>query len=268
METKTKTASVILAAGRGSRMKEFEGNKTLLPLLAGRTPYQGRSPILMEILDSLPAGPKAVVINHKKEAVKKAARDLGLTYCEQPVLNGTGGGLLAAQAFLKDQKYNQLIITMGDVPFVKKGTYVELVNSLYDMSLVVLGFRPQSKKQYGVLDIDGPHVRRIIEWKYWKSYPEEKQQTLAICNSGIYAAKKGALLPYLSILASRPHRVKKEIDGKLEEVEEFFLTDIIEYMHKDGLPVGYIIAENEEEVMGIDDLDALLRAQEIFMAGN
>ena len=35
-------------------------------------------------------------------------------------------------------------------------------------------------------------------------------------------------------------------------------------MHDDGLSVGYFLAEDEEEVMGVDDLAALLRAQEIY----
>jgi len=38
-------------------------------------------------------------------------------------------------------------------------------------------------------------------------------------------------------------------------------------MHDDGLSVGYIIAEDEEEVMGVDDLEALTRVQEIYKSG-
>ena len=37
-------------------------------------------------------------------------------------------------------------------------------------------------------------------------------------------------------------------------------------MTDDGLPVGYVIAEDEEEVMGIDDLSSLIKAQDIFRA--
>jgi len=35
-------------------------------------------------------------------------------------------------------------------------------------------------------------------------------------------------------------------------------------MREDGLSTGYIVAEDEEEVMGVDDLEALERAQEIY----
>ena len=35
-------------------------------------------------------------------------------------------------------------------------------------------------------------------------------------------------------------------------------------MNNAGLPVEYGLADTEDEVMGIDDLSALLKAQEIF----
>ncbi len=35
-------ASIVMAAGRGSRMQGYAGNKTLLPLVAGQTPFTGR----------------------------------------------------------------------------------------------------------------------------------------------------------------------------------------------------------------------------------
>lgn len=266
--TRREIMSIILAAGRGSRMKDFDGNKTLLPLVPGTSVYEGRHPILMEILANLPSGPQAVVVNFKKRDVMHATRDLDITYCEQPELNGTGGGLLAARAFIEEQDCNQLIITMGDVPFVKKSTYNKLVEKLEEKSLVVLGFRPKDKKEYGVLEIDGDQVGKITEWKYWKTYPEKRRQKLDICNSGIYAARKDDLLPYLSVLAERPHRVRKRIDGKTCEVEEIFITDLVEYMGDGGLRVGCTISENEEEVMGVDDLQALNRAQKLFRTGN
>ena len=47
-------------------------------------------------------------------------------------------------------------------------------------------------------------------------------------------------------------------------MEEFFITDLVEYMCDDGLPIGYVIAD-EDEVMGVDDLPAIIKAQELFM---
>lgn len=47
-------------------------------------------------------------------------------------------------------------------------------------------------------------------------------------------------------------------------IEEFFITDLIEFMVADGRTVGYLIAEDEYETMGIDDRDALQKAQALF----
>lgn len=258
------TASVILAAGRGTRMEGFDGNKTLLPLTPHGSPFEGTHPILVHILQSLPQGPKAVVVHHRKEAVVALTQPFGVNYCEQERLNGTGGALLAARLFIAAADADHLIITMGDVPLVKRTTYGQLTRRLEESHFVVLGFRPRHKRQYGVLEIDGDRVKRITEWKYWKGYPPERQAHLQICNSGIYAASRVHLMPYLDLLASRPHRVRKIIDGEPREVEEFFITDLVQYMADDGRRVDFEVVSDEKEVLGVDDRQALVEAQAIF----
>lgn len=257
-------ATVIMAAGRGSRMKGYAGNKTLLPLVPGFSLFEGEKPILLHLFKNLPTGPKAIIVNHCKEDVMAVTAHLEVTYCEQPSLNGTGGAILAAQTFIASQSADNLIITMGDVPFVSAATYDNLVGQLDRNDMVILGFQPKDKKQYGVLEIEDERVEKITEWKYWKDYPEERINALTICNSGIYAAKTEMLSKYLPVLASRPQIVQKEVNGKMTAIEEFFITDLIEYMVKDGRPVGYSVSTDEMETMGIDDAEALRTAQAVF----
>lgn len=263
----TQVATIIMAAGRGSRMKGYSGNKTLLPLLPGASIFEGRRPLLRHLMESLPAGPKSVIIHHCKEDVMRATENKGVVYCEQPRLNGTGGAVLAAREFIVSQTCTRFIITMGDVPFVKKETYGRLVQSLDDNDIVILGFCPADKKQYGVLEIEDQKVRKITEWKFWKQYPAMVQDALTVCNSGIYAVTREALTTYLPILASRPQIVHKEVNGRSTAIEEFFITDLIEYMVNDGRAVGYHTASDEIETMGIDDDDALKKAQAIYAEG-
>ncbi len=257
-------ASIVMAAGRGSRFKPYTGNKTLLPLEPGLSVFEGQRPILLHIIDQLPPGPKAIVVNHCQDDVRRATRHLGVTYLEQPVLNGTGGAILSAGPFLDAIECDRLIITNGDVPFVSPTTYERLVDGLQDREMVVLGFKPADRKQYGVLETLSNRVERITEWKYWKDYPAARQAELSICNAGIYAARRKTLQRYLPVLASRPQIVHKEIEGQMRPIEEFFITDLIEYMVKDTLPVGYIVSEDEIEAIGIDDQPALERAQRIY----
>jgi len=261
---KARTASIIFAAGYGSRMKHYSGNKILLPLVPGSDPYKGDHPMFLEIMRNLPTGPKALVVHHKKEEVIKATRELGVFYCDQPVLNGTGGALIAARGFLEGIDQEHLIITMGDVPFVKASTYRNLLGQLSYQDLVVLGFKPRDRAQYGVLEIENETVKRIIEWRYWNEYSGEKQSVFEICNSGIYAANRAILLEYLERLKQIPHQVEKERDGRIGVVEEYFITDLVELLNNDGLKVGFTLAEQEHEVMGIDTHEDLVVAQGIF----
>ncbi len=264
MTSDVEIVSVVMAAGRGSRMKAFDGNKTLLPLVPGATIYEGREPILGHVLQSLPAGEKAVVVHHRGEDVKAAARAFVPHFCRQPELNGTGGALLAVREFLESRTGACLLITMGDVPFVRRETYLKLVAGLETHHMVALGFRPADKKQYGVFETDGDRVRRITEWKYWRDYPETRKASLAVCNAGIYAARREVLLRYLPVLESRPQRVEKEVGGRMTTVHEYFLTDIVEYMNADGLSVGFVLAADEMETMGVDDPQALQKAQAYY----
>ena len=258
------TASLIFAAGRGSRMKGYAGNKTLLPLSPGPDSFHGSHPILTRILDNLPSGPKALVLNHRKEDVMVATESYGLEYFEQVTLNGTGGALLAARPFLERTGWDRLVISMGDVPFLEASTYRTLLEGLSENHFVVLGFRPVDKKEYGVLEIKDGRVTKITEWKYWSTYPDKIRQQLNICNAGIYAARRESLLAYIPVLEQRPHLVVKESEGRSVKVEEFFITDLVEWMAGDGLKVGYAVVEDEYEVMGVDDLESLQKAQALF----
>ncbi len=263
-EVTSTIASIIMAAGRGSRMKGYDGNKTLLPLAPEKNIFTGHKPIVLHLMGNLPPGPKALVVNHCKEKVKAVTQETGAVYCEQPMLNGTGGAILAAKAFIFAQDAQRVIITMGDVPFVKRSTYENLVAGLDNHDLMILGFSPADKKQYGVLEIEDGRVQKITEWKYWKSYPIARQAQLTVCNSGLYAVHRSALEHYLPILASNPQIVQKEVDGTLMDIEEYFFTDLIEYMVRDGKRVGYHVVEDESETMGVDDAVALERAQKIY----
>ena len=262
----TDIASIIMAAGKGSRMQTYKGNKTLLPLIPGEKRFTGQRPILEQIIECLPPGPKSVIVNHCKDDVIKATEKYGVTYHEQPELNGTGGALLAAKSFLEDLAVSHVIITMGDVPLVTAATYKKLIDQLDHHAMVVLGFVPEDKKQYGILETEGKHVKRIVEWKYWHTFPEERQKQLSVCNSGIYAVRREVLCRYLPVLASRPQTVVKERNGVPTEIQEFFITDLVEFMVADNYTVGYALTEDETEAMGVDDPAALARAQQLFGA--
>jgi bifunctional UDP-N-acetylglucosamine pyrophosphorylase / glucosamine-1-phosphate N-acetyltransferase len=254
------TSSVIFAAGKGSRMIGYSGNKTLLPLVPEAGPYEGSHPLLLEVLQNLPHGHKTIVVNHCADDVRAITQDLGVTFCHQPETNGTGGALLAARPFIESTPSDSIIITMGDVPLIRRETYRRLVQQLDGCSMAVLAFSPQEKAQYGMLEVEGKHVLRIVEWKYWKDYPIERQNQLKYCNAGVYVARKSFLLQALGRLEANPHIVSKQRGETWVEIKEYFLTDLIEFLSQDGVAVGMVIAD-EDEVIGVDTPEALVRVQ-------
>lgn len=256
-------ASVIFAAGKGSRMTDYSGNKTLLPLVSKKSLYEGERPLLVEVLENLPPGPKGIVVNHCAEDVQRATQSLGASYIDQPETNGTGGALLAARSFLESVGEECVVITMGDVPLIRSGTYRRLVEELERNVFTLLAFSPRDRAQYGMVEMDGERVLRIVEWKYWSEYSPERRAALRFCNAGVYAAKRTVLLEFMSRLARQPHHVKKQRGDRWIEIEEFFLTDLVEMMSEDNLSIG-LITSPEEEVMGVDTPQALERAQELF----
>jgi bifunctional N-acetylglucosamine-1-phosphate-uridyltransferase/glucosamine-1-phosphate-acetyltransferase GlmU-like protein len=190
-------ASIVLAAGKGSRMLGFEGNKTLLPLLPHGSTYSGERPLLVEVLGNLPSGPKGIVVHHFADTVEATTRHLGPTYLPQPITNGTGGAVLAARSFLADVSCEQVIITMGDVPLIQPATYRKLLQGLDENHLMVLAFEAADRAQYGLLETADGQVLRVTEWKYWMEYPPERQaialvQCRSVCRSAAeFAASPG-----------------------------------------------------------------------------
>jgi bifunctional UDP-N-acetylglucosamine pyrophosphorylase / glucosamine-1-phosphate N-acetyltransferase len=256
-------ASIVFAAGKGSRMTGYEGNKTLLPLVPARSAYEGSHSLLAEVLMSLPAGPKGIVVHHRADDVQKETEDLGCSYLLQPKTNGTGGALLAARPFLEAVRNDRVVITMGDVPLIHPATYERLVRRLSDCELAVLAFVPRDRAQYGMIEMEGDRVARIVEWKYWSTYPPSRLAGLKYCNAGVYAAGREMLLRYMTRLASAPHCVRKQREDRWVEIEEYFLTDLVELICNDGLTVALVEA-SEEEVVGVDTPDALKYVQEQY----
>ena len=256
----SEAASIVFAAGKGTRMRGYQGNKTLLPLLPKSSAYDGDHPLLLEVLQNLPPGPVGIVVNHCAADIERATRDFSVTYIPQPLTNGTGGALLAARSFLEASSPESVIITMGDVPLIRRSTYAGLMGKLEAEPLAVLAFKPLDRAQYGMLEMDGERVLRIVEWKYWHTFAPAVQARLHLCNAGVYAARRAVLLDYLDRLARQPHHVRKQRGEEWVTIEEYFLTDLVELMGRDGLPVGWTLAE-EEEVTGVDTPEALQAVQ-------
>ncbi len=241
MTTPRPLAAIVLAAGKGTRMKS-DLHKVLHPI-AGR-------PMLMHLLASLDAlAPErtVVVVGSGREQLEKAlagrAADIGV---QEPQL-GTGHAVQQAEIALEGLDGDVLIL-YGDVPFVSSATMRRLVERLHgadDPAVVVLGFRPVDPGAYGrvIADPDG-RIAKMVEFK--DASNEERAVTL--CNSGLMAVRSADLF---SLLA----RVTND-----NAAGEFYLPDIVMLAASDGRGSAAIEAD-EAEVTGINSRAELADAE-------
>jgi len=225
-------AAIILAAGKGTRMKS-DTHKVLHPI-AGR-------PMLLHLVDSvkaLGAEREVVVVGAGKEQVEAAVHPLGVETAEQAEQLGTGHAVRMAEQALADFQGDVLIL-YGDVPLVTTETMRRMIDALHgegDPSVVVLGFRPADPGAYGRV-IVGPDGRldKIVEFK--DATPEERAVTL--CNSGLMAVRSTDLFRLLVQLRND------------NAAGEYYLTDLVELARAEGrFSVG--IETDAIEVAGVN----------------
>ncbi|WP_321389662.1 bifunctional UDP-N-acetylglucosamine diphosphorylase/glucosamine-1-phosphate N-acetyltransferase GlmU [Emcibacter sp.] len=239
----TDLAVIILAAGKGTRMKSST-HKVLHPL-AGH-------PMLMHLMDRLvPLSPsrKVVVVGAGKEQVENAVGDISEIVVQEPQL-GTGHAVQVTRDALEGFDGNVLIL-YGDVPMLTEETLQAMVDARMGdtaASVVVLGFRPADTKAYGRLVVNGSgELEAIVEHKD----ASEEQRKIDLCNSGIMAVDGKELFTLLDLVSND------------NASSEYYLTDIVEIARSRGLTCSVVEAD-EQEVMGINSRRELAEAEAVF----
>ena len=237
-----KAAAIILAAGKGTRMKSHLP-KVLHPI-AGR-------PMIGHVLDSLaPLGcaPIVVVVGPGMEAVSKAVAPHRTALQAEPL--GTGHAALAAKAAL-GQREGDVLILYGDTPFISTETFEALLarrRAEDRPAAVVLGMRPGDPTGYGRLLVDGKgQLEAIVEHR--DATAEERR--IGLCNSGVMAVEGALLWDLLGEV------------GNDNAKGEYYLTDIVALARRRGRLAAAIEAP-AEELVGINSRAELAAAEALL----
>ncbi|KQU49636.1 bifunctional N-acetylglucosamine-1-phosphate uridyltransferase/glucosamine-1-phosphate acetyltransferase [Sphingomonas sp. Leaf339] len=225
-------AAIVLAAGKGTRMKS-DTHKVLHPI-AGR-------PMLLHLLAAVgELAPERVVVvtGAGREQVEAAVAPLGIATALQAEQLGTGHAVRQAEAALAGFAGDVLVL-YGDVPLVTAATMRRMLDRLRAddaPAAVVLGFRPVDPGAYGrvIADAEG-RIDRMVEYK--DATEAERAETL--CNSGLMAARAENLW---SLLA----RV-----GNDNAAGEYYLPDIVILASADGHGSA-VIETGADEVAGVN----------------
>ncbi|MCK4502619.1 MAG: bifunctional UDP-N-acetylglucosamine diphosphorylase/glucosamine-1-phosphate N-acetyltransferase GlmU [Desulfuromonadales bacterium] len=232
-------AAVILAAGKGTRMKSALP-KVLHPICG--------QPLLYYPLEAAQrAGFKQlkVVVGHGAQQVKETFSDLELTWIEQTDQLGTGHALMCAADSLRGYS-GPLLLLCGDVPLLTSETLKKLVkyHSQQQAAVTVLTAQMPNPAGYGRIIRDGEQILQIVEEKD----ADEQQRLVSEINTGTYLFDTAFVLEALKGLN------KNNAQG------EYYLTDVVAAAVKAGKITRALCVDDPTEVMGINDRCQLAEA--------
>ena len=227
--------SIILAAGKGTRMKSETPkvlheifNKTLLGYVIEAVNNTGL------------ADENFVIVGHQAERVEEYIKNNyknARTVLQSPQL-GTGHAVSMALPYLQDFD-GEVVILCGDTPLVTPETIKEFVeeHKKKNSDLTVMSAIFENPTNYGriVRKSDGS-VDSIVEEKDATT----EQKAIKEINAGIYclnwAKVKGAFS-----------------DLKTNNAQgEYYLTDIIKWGNEKGLAVNAYVLKDNQEIFGIN----------------
>jgi bifunctional UDP-N-acetylglucosamine pyrophosphorylase/glucosamine-1-phosphate N-acetyltransferase len=232
---------VILAAGQGKRMKS--DLPKVLQTVAGR-------PLLQHVIDTaraLQAADIHVVYGHGGEQVREALAAPDLTWALQAEQLGTGHAVMQAMPTVPDD--HLALILYGDVPLVAAATLRRLLEAAGDTSIAVLSVRMQDPTGYGRIIRDrAGNVARIVEHKD----ANQKERAIDEVNTGLMAVPAKRLREWLGQLRN------DNAQG------EYYLTDVVVMAAKAGLKVNAVLADREDEVLGVNDKVQLAEVEAVY----
>ena len=216
---------IILAAGKGSRMKSPTAK--VLHSISGK-------PMLYHIIKASKeiSNDISVVIAHQKETVQEQMESFfdDITFCIQDAQNfpGTGGAMKNVAP-----KNDKVLVLNGDMPLITADALQGFLDT--DADIIMSIFDLANPDGYGRVVIENNQVQKIVEQKD-ASASELKVTTV---NAGIYAFSKNVIDKYIPLLS----------DNNAQQ--EYYLTDVIAMARKDGLNILPLLV-NEEHFKGVN----------------
>ena len=242
-----KVKSVILAAGKGTRMKS-ELPKVLHTIF--------NKSLLSYVIDAVNntgyIDESFVIVGHEAEKVEKHVVDSysnAKCVLQSPQL-GTGDAVNKATPFLKDFD-GYVVVTCGDTPLITAQTLKDFIdfhdNNHADLTVMSAIF--DNPKNYGriVRDKNNKFVA-IVEEK--DATPEQK--AVKEVNAGIYC------INWKTVSAAFSSLQNNNAQG------EYYLTDIVKWAVEKHLTVQSYVLENNEEIFGINSKVQLAEATKIL----
>jgi bifunctional UDP-N-acetylglucosamine pyrophosphorylase/glucosamine-1-phosphate N-acetyltransferase len=240
-DTLPQTFAVVLAAGKGTRMKSNRAK--VLHTLCG-------VPMVNYVIEALkPLAPERllVVVGHQAELVEAVLPEEAEPVLQREQL-GTGDAVRVALEALGDEEEGVLLVVNGDGPLISARTLDGLVerHRSAGVGATVLVAELEDPRGLGRV-VEDAGVVRIVE----ERDATEDELEIGFVNLGMYAFE-------LSEIRDAIGRVERE-----NSQGELYLTDVLEILGSRSRAVTYRLKDLEEANL-VNDRSQLARAEEIL----
>ncbi len=232
MEENSDIITLIMAAGKGTRMKS---NKSKLVQKIYDRELVKR---VVDLAENIGSSEIIAVVGFLKEQIINVLGDR-VKYAYQDELLGTGHAVMQAEEYLKGKK-GKVVILYGDVPIIRPSTLKNLItksNSQKEYATVLTAIYDNPTGYGRIVRDEGGSIKEIVEEKD----TDPLQKEIKEINSGIYCFDIEELL--LAIKQLKPNNAQGE----------YYLTDVIKIMNEKGLKTGAVIVEDDTEILGVND---------------
>ncbi|HIP51593.1 MAG TPA: bifunctional UDP-N-acetylglucosamine diphosphorylase/glucosamine-1-phosphate N-acetyltransferase GlmU [Campylobacterales bacterium] len=216
---------VILAAGKGSRMKST--TPKVLHKISGKSMLFHAIDAGQKISDNI-----TVVLYHQaarvQEAIEAEYQNIHFHMQDADKFPGTGGAMKGVTT-----KYEKTLILNGDMPLITQDSLLALTGGTADINMSVI--KLENPHGYGRVLIDNEKVQEIVEQKDCN----EAQLKTKTVNAGIYCVNTELLNRYIPLLSNDNAQ------------SEYYLTDIVKMAVDENKTVTPIYVK-EEEFKGVN----------------
>lgn len=246
-----KLATVIMAAGKGKRMRNPEKSKVMFELKS--------KPMIEYVIDlSLKIHSDLIIpiVGHQKQAVidflsaKFADNIKRIKFAHQDEQLGTGHALMQTKELLENFDGDVLILS-GDVPLMKYETVMKFLNYHYDNHFQASMLSAIFENPFGYGRVIRDENGTLLETVEEKDADDEQRKIKEI-NSGIYIVNCKLLFEALQTL-------------KTDNAQgEYYLTDIFKYFRDKKIKIGAVAVDDNLEITGINTVEQLEELEKLI----
>jgi UDP-N-acetylglucosamine pyrophosphorylase len=242
-------AVVIMAAGKGTRMKDSSKAKVMFEVLG--------KPMIHYVVDlakMIKSSCVIVIVGYQRDTVIQYLQNShpNVEIAVQAEQHGTGHAIMQVEETLKDFT-GDVVVLSGDVPLLTTDSMRKLMDHHYQTaaSATILTADFADPTGYGriIRNSDGS-VKRIVEHKD----ATEKERQVKEINSGIYVFNAQKLFDGLKHIT--PQNVQNE----------YYLTDVFDHFWKRQWKVSALKTLHVEEIMGVNTMNQLEEVKQVLLS--